>query len=399
VVVGKKAVGNGYGKRKRSNSMMMKKAAAVVLSAGMALSLAACGSSASNSGSASASGASAASGVTAASSASSESVASSSTATAGNGAETIPIDEYKEDPSNGKEMNIGVILKTQSSEFGQYLQAGCERYEKDHPNIHLDITGPSSETAYDEQINMITTDLSSGKYDALCVIPLQSDSAAKLIEDATIPVVAFDTKINSDKVATFVGVGNEVAAEGGAKQAVEMAKANGWEEIKCIEIAGVQGDENNTARMNGYKKGIEESGGDFMDDEVQYANAVADQAVTCMEAIISNHPEGVAIICANNDDMAMAAYKAAKGNEAYKNTIFLGFDGIQAPSSGLVSGELTNYISVATKPYDMGYYAIDSAIRAANGEDLADFYDTGFEVLTKDNAAERLETLKGYLGQ
>ena len=379
--------------------MNWKKVSAVVLSAGMALSLAACGGSASSSaGSSSSSASSSASGTAASDSSKSESVSSSSAASA-DGETTTPIDEYTEDPSNGKEMNIGVILKTQSSEFGQYLQAGCERYEKDHPNIHLDITGPSSETAYDEQINMITTDLASGKYDALCVIPLQSDSAAKLIEDATIPVVAFDTKINSDKVSTFVGVGNEVAAEGGAKKAVEMAKANGWDDIKCIEIAGVQGDENNTARMNGYMKGIEESGGDFLENEVQYANAVADQAVNCMEAIMSNHPEGVAIVCANNDDMAMAAYKTAKGNEAYKNTIFLGFDGIQAPSEGLVNGDLTNYISVATKPYDMGYYAIDKAIRAANGEKLASFYDTGFEILTKENAADRLKTLKEYLGQ
>ena len=384
--------------------MNWKKVSAVVLSAGMALSLAACGGSASSSaGSSSSSASSSASGTAASDSSKSESVSSSSAGASGaasaDGETTTPIDEYTEDPSNGKEMNIGVILKTQSSEFGQYLQAGCERYEKDHPNIHLDITGPSSETAYDEQINMITTDLASGKYDALCVIPLQSDSAAKLIEDATIPVVAFDTKINSDKVSTFVGVGNEVAAEGGAKKAVEMAKANGWDDIKCIEIAGVQGDENNTARMNGYMKGIEESGGDFRENEVQYANAVADQAVNCMEAIMSNHPEGVAIVCANNDDMAMAAYKTAKGNEAYKNTIFLGFDGIQAPSEGLVNGDLTNYISVATKPYDMGYYAIDKAIRAANGEKLASFYDTGFEILTKENAADRLKTLKEYLGQ
>ena len=384
--------------------MNWKKVSAVVLSAGMALSLAACGGSASSSsGSSSSSGASSGSAATASVSSGSEAVGSSSvsssSAASQEGETTLPIYEYTEDPSNGKEMNIGVILKTQSSEFGQYLQAGCERYEKDHPNIHLDITGPTSETSYDEQINMITTDLSSGKYDALCLIPLQSDSAAKLIEDATIPVVAFDTKINSDKVATFVGVGNEVAAEGGAKKAVEMAKANGWKDIKCIEIAGVQGDENNTARMNGYKKGIEESGGDFLEDEVQYADAVADKAVNSMEAIMSNHPEGVAIVCANNDDMAMAAYKTAKGNEAYKNTIFLGFDGIQAPSEGLVSGDLTNYISVATKPYDMGYYAIDKAIRAANGEKLASFYDTGFEVLTKENASERLDTLKGYLGQ
>ena len=302
--------------------------------------------------------------------------------------------------ADGEEkLNIGVILKTQSSEFGQYLQAGCEAYGKDHPNINLEITGPSSETSYDEQLNMIQTSLDSGKYDALCVIPLQSDTAANLIKDTEIPIVAFDTSIESDKIATFVGVGNEEAAKGGAIAAVEAAKKAGWKTIECIEIAGVQGDQTNTARMKGYKAGIEEAGGDFLEDEVRYANAVADQAVVAMEGIMSTHPEGVAIICANNDDMAMAAAKAAKNNPDYKNTIFLGFDGVQAPCEGLVSGEYKNYLSVASKPYDMGYQAVESAVAAIHGEELPKFIDTGYELLTPENAEARLDTLKGYLGQ
>ena len=34
------------------------------------------------------------------------------------------------------------------------------------------------------------------------------------------------------------------------EEIVEAAKAAGWTDIKCIEIAGVQGDQTNTARMN-----------------------------------------------------------------------------------------------------------------------------------------------------
>src|SRR5699024_6452524 len=133
--------------------------------------------------------------------------------------------------------------------------------------------------------------------------------------------------IESDKVVTFVGTGNEEAAKQGAIAAVEAAKEAGWTEIQCIEIAGVQGDSTNTARMNGYKAGIEEAGGDFLEDEVQYAEATATRAVDAMNGIISRYPDGIAIICANNDDMAIAAAKAARdsGNQAYANTKFHGF--------------------------------------------------------------------------
>jgi ABC-type sugar transport system substrate-binding protein len=71
-----------------------------------------------------------------------------------------------------------------------------------------------------------------------------------------------------------------------------------------------------------------------------------------MEAIIQNHPEGIAIICANNDDMAMAAARAAAGNDAYKNTVFIGFDGIQSACNAILNGEET--MSVAQEAYANG---------------------------------------------
>jgi ribose transport system substrate-binding protein len=138
------------------------------------------------------------------------------------------------------------------------------------------------------------------------------------------------------------------------------------------------------------------AGGEFLENEVQYADAVADKAVTCMEAVMQNHPEGIAIICANNDDMAMAAARAAKDNEAYKNTIFVGFDGIQSACNAIIAGEET--MSVAQEAYDMGYKAVDAVVRALDGETLDKFIDSGCSVVDSSNAQERLDTLKGYIG-
>lgn len=178
--------------------------------------------------------------------------------------------------------NISVILKTTSAEYWQYVVAGCEAYAEEH-GVQVEVKGPPSETSYDEQMNMIETDLSNPEFDAIVIAPLQGETVATLIEDAAVPILAVDTDIDSPIIKTFVGTGNEAAAKLGGIAAVEAAKAAGWEEIKCIEIAGVQGDATNTARMNGYMAGVEEAGGDFLENEVQYANAVADQAVTCMD--------------------------------------------------------------------------------------------------------------------
>ena len=112
---------------------------------------------------------------------------------------------------------------------------------------------------------------------------------------------------------------------------------------------------------------------------------------------MQNHPEGIAMIVCNNDDMAMAAARAAKGNEAYANTVFVGFDGIQSACTAILNGEET--MSVAQEAYDMGYMAVDAAVKALNGEEIEEFIDSGCSVVTKDNAQERLDTLKSYLGE
>ena len=292
---------------------------------------------------------------------------------------------------------ISVILKTSSSEYWQYIIAGAEAYEKDHPNVTVEIKGPPSETSYDEQQNMIETDMNNADIDGYVIAPLQSDVAANLIAGETRPVFALDTNISAPEIVSFIGTGNEEAAKQGAALAVQAAKDAGWETIECIEIAGVQGDATNTARMNGYTAGVEENGGDFLEAEVQYANAVADQATTCMEAVMQTHPDGVAIICANNDDMASAAARAASGAAGWEKTIFLGFDGSTGACQAILDGQMT--MSIAQQPYEMGYKACEAAYKTLMGETVDQFIDSGIEVITPENAQARIDTVNSYLGK
>lgn len=293
------------------------------------------------------------------------------------------------------EIYVSVILKTTASEYWGYVVAGAEAYMADHPNVKVEVKGATSETAYDEQQNMIETDMANPDIDGYVIAPLQADMVANMIAGQTKPIVAVDTNITAPEVLSFVGTSNEDAGKLGGEAAVALAKELGWTDIKCIEIAGVQGDSTNEARMAGYKAGVEAAGGDFLENEVQYANAVADQAVTCMEAIMQNHPEGIAIICANNDDMAMAAARAAAGNAAYENTVFLGFDGIQSACQSIIDGELT--MSVCQAGYDMGYQSVDAVVRALQGEKLDEFIEAKASIVDPSSAEARMALLKGYL--
>lgn len=156
--------------------------------------------------------------------------------------------------SSGEGYSIDVILKTTASEYWGYVKAGAEAYMADNPNVKVEVKGASSETAYDEQQNMIETDLNSGAYDAFVIAPLQADLVTTLIAGKEDPIIAVDTDIDAPEVLSFVGTGNEDAAAMGGKAAVEAAEAAGWTEIKAIAISGVQGDGTATARLTGYRR-------------------------------------------------------------------------------------------------------------------------------------------------
>ena len=296
--------------------------------------------------------------------------------------------------SSGDAYNISVIVKLTDGHFNKVM-AGAKAYADEHDNVNVDIQSPTSATSYDEQVNMIETSLGNPSIDALVLAPLQSDSASTLVANTDKVVIALDTDFTSDKKVAFVGTGNKDAAKSGAVAAVEAAKANGVDKPTVLVVTGVQGDETHEARLAGYKEGVEEAGGTFLSDEVQYADATADRATTAMEAIMQTHPEGIAIICANNDDMAMAAARAAQGHDAYKNTIFLGFNGDRAACEAILDGQMT--MSVAQMAYEMGYKAVETMVQVLDGETVDEFVDSGSDVVTPDNAQERLDTLKTQL--
>ena len=260
----------------------------------------------------------------------------------------------------------------------------CEKW-----SIHRD------PPAYDEQQNMIETDLHANKYDAMIIAPLQGDMASTLVSGTDMPIFAIDTDFNAPEKISFIGIGQKDAAASGGEKAVEAAKAAGWDKIEAAYIAGVQGDSTADARRTGFQEGIDGAGGTFLADEVQYADAVADKATVCMEGIMQSHPEGLAIIACHNDDCAIAAARAAANNPAYAKTIFIGFDGnITAAQSILDGGET---MTVAQSGYDQGYQAVKTVVAHLNGEKVDSFVDCGTKVIDSTTAEDYMATLKSQM--
>ena len=135
------------------------------------------------------------------------------------------------DNASNEPYKIRMTLKTNAAEFWNIIQAGAEAYEKEHPEeVKLSIYGPPGETYYEEQLNSIQTDLVAD-YDGYLIAQLQSEAVATAIASTDKPVVAYDTRIDSDKCLAFVGTGNKEAAKKIGQIVAERCKAKGIENV------------------------------------------------------------------------------------------------------------------------------------------------------------------------
>ena len=95
--------------------------------------------------------------------------------------------------------------------------------------------------------------------------------------------------------------------------------------------------------------------------------------------------------------MAMSVVKIIKdsGNAAYANTIVCGFDGNQSAIQAVKDGSLT--MDVAQNGYDMGYRAVEAAVKCLQGETVDAFIDSGVQVVDSSNVDSYIDdqTAKG----
>lgn len=285
--------------------------------------------------------------------------------------ETSAVDADSASPKK----TVGVILKTLNSEYWNCMVAGIRQAEADL-GVQVVLQGPSSETAFDEQLSMIETMLSAGEVQALVLAPLQPDTAAMAVEDAKIPILSVDTTFPAEKLVSYIGISNENATYEGGKYIGNKLGTG----AKVIILAGVQGDLTSEDRIAGWKKGIEETGGEIL--SVQYTDAATDKAVATMESMMQLYAAGEidAVVC-HSDDVAMGAANAI--SQSNRNEIivcgFGGISGAQPVKDGTIAA------SVDIGPYTMGYAAVEKAVDAIDNKPIESFIDTGATVLDSEN--------------
>ncbi|GAB4423886.1 MAG: ABC transporter substrate-binding protein [Anaerolineae bacterium] len=281
--------------------------------------------------------------------------------------------------STGAKPYIPVISKGFQHQFWLAVKQGAEQAAKDF-NVDITFEGPENESQVDKQIEMLQAALDK-KPAAICLAALDSTAVAPLLEKAkaaNIPVVGFDSGVDSDIPVTTAATDNIAAAGAAADKMAELIGGEG-------EVAVIVHDQTSRTgidRRDGFVKRIEEKYPNIKIVDIQYGGGDHLKSTDLAKAIIQAHPNLKGFFGAN-EGSAIGVLNAVKELGKEGQIVVIGYDAGKQQKDAVRSGVMAGAIS--QDPVSIGYKCVESAVKALKGEELPKIIDTGFKWYDKTN--------------
>jgi ribose transport system substrate-binding protein len=276
--------------------------------------------------------------------------------------------------------DIALVSKGFQHQFWQAVKSGAEKAGAEL-GATITFEGPESESQVDRQLDQLAAALSRGP-DAIGFAALDSQAAVPLLDQAkaaNIPVIAFDSGVDSDIPLTTATTDNLAAAALAADKMSELIGGEG----KIAVVGHDQTSGTGIQRVEGFVNRIKEAHPKIEIVTVQYGGGDHLQSTEVTKSILLANPDIKGIFGTNEG----SAIGVANGKqELNSQVVVIGFDSGAAQKgfvqSGLVNGAITQ------NPVGIGYETVAAAIKALKGETLPKVIDTGFYYYDKDNMAD-----------
>lgn len=274
---------------------------------------------------------------------------------------------------------IPVISKGFQHQFWQAVKQGAEKAAKDF-NVEITFEGPENESQVDKQIDMIQAALSKNPK-ALCLAALDSKAAIPLLEKAkaaNIPVIGFDSGVDSDIPIATAATNNVAAAAAAADKMAELIGGEG-------EVAVIVHDQTSRTgidRRDGFENRIKEKYPKIKIVDTQYGGGDQLKSTDLAKTIIQAHPNLKGFFGANEGSI-IGVLNGVKEMKKEGKIVVIGYDAgkqqLDAIRSGVEAGAITQ------DPIGIGYKAVEAAVKAIKGEKVDKNIDTGFHWYDKTN--------------
>uniref|UniRef100_E1T3F1 Periplasmic binding protein/LacI transcriptional regulator n=1 Tax=Burkholderia sp. (strain CCGE1003) TaxID=640512 RepID=E1T3F1_BURSG len=282
--------------------------------------------------------------------------------------------------AHAEDVYIPLVSKGFQHQFWQAVKAGAEQGAKEH-KVRITFEGPETEAMVDKQIDMLSAALAK-KPQAIGIAALDSKAAIPLLRRAhaaKIPVIAFDSGVDSDIPLTTCATDNLAAA---ALAADKMAQAIG----NAGEVGVIVHDQTSRTgidRRDGFLNEMKSKHPNVKIVSVQYGGGDHLKSAEIAKAMIQANPNLKGIFGANEGSAEGAAIGV---KESGKKLVLIGYDSGKEQkddiNSGLMAGAITQ------NPIGIGKCVVDSAVKALKGEKLPKKVDTGFYWYDKSNMTD-----------
>jgi len=278
----------------------------------------------------------------------------------------------------GEQPYIPVISKGFQHQFWQAVKLGSDKAAAEF-NVKITFEGPENETQVDKQIEMLQAALDK-KPAAICFAALDSKAAIPLLQkakDAGIPVVGFDSGVDSDIPVTTAATDNVAAAAEAAKRMAELIGDAGEVAI----IAHDQTSRTGIDRVKGFTDEMTNNHPNIKIVDTQYGGGDQLKSTDLAKAIIQGNPDLKGFFGANEGSI-IGVLNGAKELGKTGLTI-IGYDSGKQQTDAIRSGAEAG--AITQDPIGIGYKCVEAAVMAINGETVPKSIDTGFYYYDKTN--------------
>ncbi|TYP79264.1 ABC transporter substrate-binding protein [Paenibacillus methanolicus] len=296
---------------------------------------------------------------------------------AANGKTNAPSEPATAETSADK-LYIPVISKGFQHQFWQAVKIGAEKAAAEF-DVEITFEGPETEQQVDKQLEMLQVALDK-KPSAIGFAALDSQASIPLLkkaQDAGIPIIAFDSGVDSDIPVSTAATDNNAAA---ALAADKMAALIGGEGEIAV-VAHDQTSRTGVDRRDGFVEQIKAKHPNIKVVDIQYGGDHL-KATDLAKAIIQAHPN-VKGIFGTNEGAAIGVINAITELKLEGKITIIGYDSGKAQIDAIKEGKMAG--AITQNPIGIGYETVKAAVQAVKGETIGKAIDTGFYWYDKTN--------------
>jgi ribose transport system substrate-binding protein len=278
---------------------------------------------------------------------------------------------------------IGLVMKSLANEFFMEMERGARAHQQQHRDQYeLLATGIKDEVDVGGQINLVEQ-LVAQRVQAIVLAPADSKAlvvAAKRALDAGVVVVNIDNKLDAEVLAQrgirvpFAGPDNRK----GARLAAEVVTKRLARDSPVAVIQGLPTAFNGIQRRLGFEDAVRDArlrlvASQAADWDTAKANQVA-------AAVVSEHPDVKALLCAN-DNMALGAVAAVRSAGKEGSIQIVGFDNIPAVRELVKAGRVA--ATVDQHAGQLAVFGIEYALEILKTKSTPADRETPVDVITQ----------------